>query len=118
MARQKSVLERLRKICLSFPESKETITWGEPHFRVREKIFAGYGEANGKPSIGFKLTMEHADVVVRTPRFERSKYVGRHGWVTMDASGIKDWAEVAAMVRESYTLIAPKRLVKQLRDNE
>ena len=40
-------LAKIRKICLSFPDTKETMTWGKPHFRVGEKIFAGYGEENG-----------------------------------------------------------------------
>ncbi len=31
----------MRKICLSLPDTKETLTWGEPHFRVGDKIFAG-----------------------------------------------------------------------------
>ncbi|MEO2016269.1 MAG: DUF1801 domain-containing protein [Fuerstiella sp.] len=31
------VLERLRGICLSLPKTKETLTWGKPHFRVGEK---------------------------------------------------------------------------------
>jgi len=52
-----TTLERFRKICLELPNTKETITWGEPHFRVGEKIFAGYGEKDGHPSIGFKLVI-------------------------------------------------------------
>ena len=38
-------LARLRKICLALPDTKETLTWGEPHFRVGEKIFCGFGDS-------------------------------------------------------------------------
>src|SRR3990172_8219319 len=34
------LLERLRAICLALPEATEKIAWGEPTFRVRDKIFA------------------------------------------------------------------------------
>ena len=44
-------LERLREICLALPDTKETLTWGSPYFRVGEKIFAGYGEEDGSPSV-------------------------------------------------------------------
>ena len=27
-------LERLREICLALPDTKETLTWGSPYFRV------------------------------------------------------------------------------------
>lgn len=53
-----------RAICLSPPETKETLTWGQPHFRVGEKIFAGCGDEKGRTVIGFKLDMDHADATV------------------------------------------------------
>jgi predicted DNA-binding protein (MmcQ/YjbR family) len=110
MPGSKSVLAHLRKVCLGLPEAVETLTWGEPHFRVAGKIFCGCGQEDGRPVIGFKLEREHAEAVLGDPRFRRAPYVGRHGWVSMDASRIRDWAEVRALVEESYRLIAPKGL--------
>jgi len=109
---QADVLSRFRDICLALPETHETDTWGKPHFRVGEKIFAGYGAEDGAPTIGMKLTKAHQAERVKDPRFVAAKYVGRHGWVSMDATQITDWDDVRALVRESYRLIAPKRLVK------
>ena len=104
-----TVLARLRAICLALPDTKETLTWGQPHFRVGDKIFAGCGDEHGRTVIGFKLEKPHAEARVRDdPRFTVAPYVGRHGWVSMDAAGVKDWGEVAALIRESYGLIAPK----------
>ena len=65
MARTDAVLTRMREICLSLPGTKETMTWGKPHFRVGEKIFAGCGEENGRQVIGFKLQMAHAEAVIK-----------------------------------------------------
>jgi predicted DNA-binding protein (MmcQ/YjbR family) len=108
------VLRKLRRICLSLPDTKETLTWGEPHFRVGEKIFAGYGSEKGRPAIGFKLEMDHADLLVQEPRFRRAAYVGHKGWVSMDALGIDDWDELRALILESYRLVAPKRSLAKL----
>ena len=109
MARS-SPLTEMRRICLSLPETAETMTWGQPHFRVRGKIFAGFGDHGGIANIGFKLEREHADAVIQDPRFYRAPYVGAHGWVSMRVEGVRDWAEVRALVLESYRLIAPKAL--------
>jgi predicted DNA-binding protein (MmcQ/YjbR family) len=103
-------LTEMRRICLALPETTETPTWGEPHFRVRGKIFAGCGNHGGVVTIGFKLEREHADQAIRDPRFARAPYVGQHGWISMDAKGVRDWDEVRALVLESYRLIAPKAL--------
>src|SRR5262245_27686087 len=108
MPKSDPVLAKMRSICLALPDTKETLTWGEPHFRVGEKIFAGCGGHKGRQVTGFKLTMPHADAVIHDPRFSRAPYVGKHGWVSMDASGKIDWDDVRAMIHESYSLIAPK----------
>jgi predicted DNA-binding protein (MmcQ/YjbR family) len=111
-------LNRVRKICLALPGTQETLTWGQPHFRVGDKIFSGYGTEKGKTTIGFKLEMDHADAIVSDPRFSRAPYVGHKGWVSMDASQVKDWEEVRLLIHESYRLIAPKRLLAALEPNE
>ena len=115
-SRADRVHRKLREICLSLPDTKETMTWGKPHFRVGDKIFAGYGEEKGKPVIGFKLRMDHAAACVHDPRFWPAPYVGHKGWVSMDASSVKDWDEVRELILESYRLIAPKRSIAKLDD--
>jgi predicted DNA-binding protein (MmcQ/YjbR family) len=110
----RSVLDHMREICLALPETKETLTWGQPHFRVGEKIFAGCGDEKGRAVIGFKLEMDHADAIVQDPRFARAPYVGHKGWVSMDARGVKSWEEVRGLVLESYRLIAPKKTFARL----
>jgi predicted DNA-binding protein (MmcQ/YjbR family) len=104
----------MRAICLALPETKETLTWGQPHFRVGEKIFAGCGDEKGRAVIGFKLDMDHADAIIQDPRFWRAPYVGHKGWVSMDATRVDDWDEVRGLVVESYRLIAPKKTVARM----
>jgi predicted DNA-binding protein (MmcQ/YjbR family) len=113
-ALMKTPLETLRQICSELSDTEETLTWGKPHFRVAGKIFAGFGEEKGRPVIGLKLDKEHAAERIRSdPRFTIAPYVGRHGWVSIDAGARITTAELRDLVRESYRLIAPKKnLVK------
>jgi predicted DNA-binding protein (MmcQ/YjbR family) len=41
-------------------------------------------------------------------------YVGRNGWIGVWLDAGLDWDEVRALVRRSYGLTAPRRLVAQL----
>lgn len=114
MPKKPGALDRIREICLALPDTKETLTWGEPHFRVGDKIFAGFGQENGRAVIGFKLTKPHAHAITEDPRFWPAPYVGQHGWVSMDATGVQDWERVREFVHISYRLIAPKKLAALL----
>jgi predicted DNA-binding protein (MmcQ/YjbR family) len=108
------VLTRLRKICLSLPDTEETPTWGQPHFRVCGKIFVGFGEHKKRTAITLKLPMALADMVIDEPHFSRAPYVGQHGWISLDVAGATDWRRIRSMVLESYGLIAPKRTLAKL----
>jgi predicted DNA-binding protein (MmcQ/YjbR family) len=106
---------KISALCLALPDTKLTMTWGSPHFRVADKIFCGFGSDDGKQVMGVKLSMSHAQTAVKEARFWPSPYVGKHGWVSLDVTQRKSWAEVAALIRESYELIAPKASLAKLR---
>lgn len=111
MAKSPSVLARVREICLALPDTKETPTWGKPHFRVGEKIFAGCEGG----VVGMKLDKGHATALIAAdPRCTRAPYVGHAGWISMDLSGPVNWDEVRELILESYRLIAPKKSLAKL----
>src|SRR6185436_9951636 len=95
-------LLRLLKICLALPEAHEVEAWGEPTFRVRNKIFAMYASAsnhhgNGRPSVWMKSTRDdQARMIKAAPKtFFSPPYVGKSGWVGMWLDGQVDWDCVA-----------------------
>ena len=110
-----AVIAGIRRCCLSLPDAKETPTWGKPHFRVGEKIFAGLDDHGGVPTVGMKLEMEHADELVhRDPRVTRAPYVGHKGWVSIDLSTFDDLGALRELILESYRLIAPRKSLAKL----
>jgi hypothetical protein len=112
-----AALERLRAICLAYPEAVEhTGGVGTPSFTVREKIFAMRHPQDGRSSMWCKAPAGIQGALVDTDpgRFFVPPYVGHRGWVGLWLDVEVDWAEVEGLVDESYRMTAPKRLVAQL----
>jgi predicted DNA-binding protein (MmcQ/YjbR family) len=105
-------IDRLRAICLALPEAVEKEAWGDPTFRVRGKIFAMEKRGDGRVSLWCKAPPGSQMVLVGADpeRFFVPPYVGHKGWVGVRLDSKPDWEEVAALVKRSYRLIAPKRL--------
>lgn len=117
-------LTRLRKLCLALPEAHEVEAWGEPTFRVRNKLFAMYAAAGnhhgaGRPAVWCKAAPGNQALMVRAvpDRYFVPPYVGPSGWVGVYLDGAVEWGEVADLLRDSYRLIAPKRLRALLSDD-
>ena len=43
--------DRLRAICLALPDAVEKEAWGDPTYRVRDKIFAMEKRGDGRVSV-------------------------------------------------------------------
>ena len=109
-------LDRLRAICLALPEATERETWGDPTFRVRDKIFALPRGGDGRLSLWCKAPPGMQDILVGADpaRFFVPPYVGHHGWIGVRLDTAPDWDEIADLVAESYRMTAPKRLAALL----
>ena len=110
-------LSRLRRLCLALPEAHEVEAWGEPTFRVRNKLFAMYADAgnhhgSGRAAAWCKAAPENQRLLVRAApdRFFVPPYVGPSGWVGVWLGRGTDWTELAELLRDGYRMVAPKRL--------
>ena len=117
-----SPLTRLRRICLALPEAHEVEAWGEPTFRVRNKLFAMYANAEnhhggGQAAVWCKAAPGNLAVMVKADpdRFFVPPYVGPSGWIGIRLDRKTDWAEVGELMKDSYRLVAPKRLLSSMR---
>jgi hypothetical protein len=114
-------LERLRKICVGFPEVTERLSHGAPTWFVRDKsVFVTFWE-NGHHQQDFPhlwcaapAGVQEELVAMNPERFFRPPYVGGRGWLGVRLDGAIDWAELAELCEDAYRVIAPKRLVAQL----
>ena len=75
-------IDRLRAICLALPEAVEKEAWGDPTFRVRDKIFAMEKRGDGRISLWCKAPAGSQMVLVGADpeRFFVPPYVGHKGW--------------------------------------
>jgi predicted DNA-binding protein (MmcQ/YjbR family) len=100
------LLTRVRSYCLSLPDTEESSRLGgEPHFYVGGKIFAGCGREDGIWCVGMKVGLELQSLLVTQPGFRVAKYVGKHGWVTVEAKAVPTDKELHRLLQISYDLI-------------
>lgn len=113
-------LTRLRKACLALADTTEVETWGEPTFRVKNKIFAMYASQNthhgaGRPGVWLKATPTNQDLVLRAEpkRYFKPPYVGPSGWIGVWLDTEVDWDALGSFIEDAYALAAPKKRVRK-----
>ncbi len=117
-----SPIDRLRELCLAFPETSERLSHGEPTFFIREKktFVTSVDDHHGDGVLGFWAAAPmgaQAEWISDAPeRYFRPPYVGHRGWigVRLDVP-TTDWNEVAEIVTEAFCLVAPKSLAALVR---
>jgi hypothetical protein len=114
-------IKRLRQLCLALPEAHEVEAWGEPTFRVRNKIFAMYAASEthhgaGRPSVWVKSTHLIQDMLIHedAARYFAPPYVGPKGWLGIRLDRRPNWKTVGELLRDAYLLTAPKRIAAKL----
>jgi len=108
--------ERLLQMVLKLPGAYEDRPWGSVHCKVDGKIFVGWGRHDdGEMELGFRVSPDLQSMLVASdPRFKIAKYVGKYGGVDMRIGPAPNWDEIEQFIVESYRIIAPKKLVKEL----
>jgi hypothetical protein len=112
----KKITEHLRAICLALPEATEKEAWGDPTFRVRDKIFAMEKRGDGRVSVWLKAPEGFQRMIVEADPdlYFVPPYVGHKGWIGIRLDDRPDWQDVCRLIERSYRLVAPKRLVSRL----
>ncbi|HEY4620208.1 MAG TPA: MmcQ/YjbR family DNA-binding protein [Gaiellaceae bacterium] len=115
-AERERTLERIRELCLAFPETSERLSHGAPTFFVR-----------GKRAFLMVLTNHHGDgrfavwcaasegiqgmLVEADPEKFFPPYVGHRGWLGVRLDRGLDWNEIAGIAEDAYAEVAPAGLV-------
>ncbi|TDD99988.1 MmcQ/YjbR family DNA-binding protein [Jiangella asiatica] len=123
------IVRRLREVCLSLPDAYEEPAWVGTRWRVRGRTFAHVLDIElGHPAayawvvgadrpmtvLSFRATDEEMNALLAVgPPFFRGRW-GRDVMILV-LGDHTDWTEVAELLTESYCVLAPKKLVAQVR---
>lgn len=118
----KTVLQRaagMREFALSFPEAHEEFPWGDRVIKVKGKIFAFLGSAEGSPeqlSMSVKLPFSGSEVLGLPQAAPTGYGLGKAGWVTLrfPPSEVPPLELLCHWIEESYRAVAPKSVIKQM----
>jgi predicted DNA-binding protein (MmcQ/YjbR family) len=102
-------VDSVRGYCLSFPQAKETLQWGETLcFKVAKKIFATLSLASVPPSLCFKCTPERFAELCEQEGIRPAPYVGRYKWVLLERLDVLSDEEIEDLIGQSHELVVPK----------
>ena len=115
-------VERVRRICLSLPETTEKLSHGEPTFFVRKKVFAmcsinHHDDGHVAVTVPAAIGIQEALIKEAPKKFYRPPYVGVRGWIGIELDRVSD-KELALHVREAWRLIAPEKMLGMLAESD
>jgi hypothetical protein len=108
LAEQDRVLQRLREICLAFPNASERLSHGAPTFFVREKraflMVMDNHHGDGRFAIWCAAPEGMQQLLVDTDpdKFFVPPYVGHRGWLGVRLDRGLDWNELAGIAEGAY----------------
>jgi predicted DNA-binding protein (MmcQ/YjbR family) len=106
-------VESIRRFCLSFPDAKENLQWGEDLcFKVRGRIFAVLDLGSVPQRLSFKCTPDKFSEVTEQEGISPAPYVGRYKWVLLERLSVLPAPELKDLIRESYAMVASKTKFK------
>ena len=107
-------LRRVRRICLTLPQTTEKLSHGEPTFFVRKKVYAMFANnhhQDGHIAVWLPVPpgLQATLIKMQSETFFMPPYVGVRGWVGIELDHIDD-GELASHLTAAWRLIAPKKL--------
>jgi predicted DNA-binding protein (MmcQ/YjbR family) len=113
---QHPLVQRIREICMAYPEAAEVEAWGRPTFRAGKKIFVMVSASMDRPNtIVFKPDPDERPAFVHDERSYSPPYWGAGGWLAVDIDRPDtDWRELAEIIDTSYRQVALKRQIRAL----
>lgn len=107
------ILALARAACADLPEVDEVVDgFGHHTFKVRKKSFLIAGMGNDGGHVSVKADHASQAILIARDGFERTPYIGQHGWVSLEDPLGHDAAELAALVEDAWRLAAPKSVVR------
>jgi hypothetical protein len=115
-----SPLTRVRRICLSLPETTERASHGAPSFFIRDKVcFVNYMDnhhEDGRLALWCACPSGMRDGLVKAQPDQHfvPPYVGFRGWIGVRLDREPNWDDVERVIRDAYLAVAPTKLAAGL----
>lgn len=99
--------ERIRKLCLSLPETAETLSHGSPTFWVKKRTFLAFADnhhGDGRVAVWCNAAEGAQEILVGSDpdNFFIPPYVGKGGWIGMRIDRGLPWSSISSVVKDAY----------------
>jgi hypothetical protein len=106
-------LSRVRRICLSLPQTSEKLSHGEPTFFMRKRVFCMFANNHHNDGhIAVWIPTEpglQATLLKSEPKkYFYPPYVGGSGWIGIELAEVSD-EELAAHVTDAWKMMEEKQ---------
>jgi predicted DNA-binding protein (MmcQ/YjbR family) len=110
--------DRVRKLCLSLPETFEKLSHGEPTFFVKKRTFVMFStnhHGDGNYSIVCNAPEGAQEILVKSDAktFYVPPYVGPAGWIGVRLDKGVTWPAIASVVNDAYRVTLAKQQRKR-----
>ena len=116
---EQAILDRLKRVTARLPDvTVERDGFGHSVLKVGKRSFVIVGEGDGDgATVSIKTDPATQDLLVRQGIFERTPFIGQHGWVTAWGKAADlPWPTIEGLVEDAWRAVAPKRLLKRLEE--
>ncbi len=103
-------IDSIRRHCLSFPDTRENLQWGETLcFKVGKKIFAMVSlDVASETRLTFKCSPEGFAELLEHEGVRPAPYVGRYQWIALESLDALPDRQIGDLIQRSYEIIARK----------
>src|SRR5258706_11145967 len=111
--------DKVRAICMSMPEVTEKPSHGAPSFFIKKQFVMLWPDGHHDhhfPHLWCAAPTGAQEELIETEpeRFFRPPYVGARGWLGVRLDRKVDLDEIAAVCKDAYRTVAPKKLAAAL----
>lgn len=101
-------IEKLRKLCLSFPHVTEDVKWGNDLcFCIGGKMFCVTG-LSGNFKVTLKVREDEYDELCRSTGIAPAPYLARYKWILIENDNRFSEKEWEQFIMQSYELVKEK----------
>jgi hypothetical protein len=114
MTKSKREFERVRKLCLSLPETFEKLSHGEATFFVKKRCFVMFStnhHGDGNFAIVCNAPEGAQEILTNSDpeNFYVPPYVGSAGWIGVRLDRGIAWEMVSSVVKDAYAVTLQKQ---------